>query len=84
MKSELLEHFHNAGFTDIWYANPGPDNYQKVGPRWHAGVWTGSHKELICVKHCTTSHEAESMLSPAGYTPEEAVEKALAKLKGVC
>lgn len=80
--------FHAVGFTDIWYAHPGPRPYvefqqggsrERFGPRWHAGVWTGPNHDLICVKLCGTSEEAERSLSPGGWSPEEAVRLALQK-----
>lgn len=80
--------FHAAGFTEIWYAHPGPKPYihyqqgnvgERFGPRWHAGVATGPQGDLICVQHCKTNEEAERYLSPGGWSPEEAVQLALAK-----
>lgn len=74
--------FHDAGFSDLWYAHPGPGSYlsARSGPRWHAGIWTGPERDLLCVKHCNTNAEAERWLSPGGWTPEEAVLAALEKL----
>jgi len=89
---DTWEQFHAAGFTDIWYAHPGPEPYEdyqpggareKFGPRWHAGVSTGPHHALICVKPCTTHEEAERSLSPGGWSPEEAVQLALDKKRAL-
>jgi len=84
---DIWEQFHDAQFTDLWYANPGPGVHtqdgqkrylhERFGPRWHAGVWTGPQQDLVCVKHCETNEEAERWLSPGGWTPEEAVRLAL-------
>jgi len=82
---ELWRAFHDAGFMDITYFHPGPRNYraEKFGPRWHAGVWTGPQRDLLCVKACETNEEAELCLSPGGWTPEEAVKLALEKWAAV-
>jgi len=82
---ELWRAFHDADFTDIWYAHPGPLNYrvEKYGPRWFAGIWTGPQRNLICVRECKTNEEAEECLSPAGWTPDEAVKLALEKWAAV-
>lgn len=81
--------FHDAGFTVLWYAHPGINNYYadidtipraRFGGRWHAGVDTGPDGDLICVKHCASKEEAEDWLSPGGYTPELAVDLALSKI----
>jgi hypothetical protein len=84
----LWAEFHEAGFTDIWYAHPGPHPFahrfgtpRAIGPRWHAGIWTGPHEDMICVKRCDTVEEANRCASPAGGSPEEATRLALAKLK---
>lgn len=85
---ELWAQFHEARFSDIWYAHPGPHPYmdyqqggkrERFGPRWHAGVFTGPQHDLICVKPCETNEEAERFLSPGGWSPEEAVRLALQK-----
>lgn len=85
---DLWSEFHAAGFTDIWYAHPGPKPYahyqtgevrERFGPRWHAGVWTGPDRDLLCVKPCDTAEDAERWLSPGGHSPEGAVRIALAK-----
>jgi hypothetical protein len=85
---DLWAEFHAAGFTDIWYAHPGPHCYEdyqlgrsmdNFGPRWHAGVWTGPEHDLVCVRTCSTNKEANRYLSPGGWSPEEAVRRALAK-----
>jgi hypothetical protein len=86
--SDLWAEFHAAGFTDIWYAHPGPHCYKDYqlgrlmdhfGPRWHAGIWTGPEHDLVCVRACSTNKEANRYLSPGGWSPEEAVRCALAK-----
>lgn len=78
----LWEQFHDRGWTDLWYANPGWKYKRKgCGPRWHAGVWTGPQRDLICVKNCSTNAEAEKWLSPGGWTPDEAVALAVAKFE---
>jgi hypothetical protein len=85
----LWAQFHEAHFTDIWYAHPGRHPYEDYqpggarehfGPRWHAGVFTGPQHDLICVRSCATNDEAERYLSPGGWSPEEAVRLALHKL----
>lgn len=47
--------------------------------RWHVGVWTGPHKDLLCVKYCDTVEEAETWLSPGGSTATVAAVKAWLK-----
>jgi hypothetical protein len=90
MSPDLLRRFHAAGFTVLWYAHPGPREYtdyqpggrsERFGPRWHAGIDTGPQGDLICVRPCLTNEEAERWLSPGGWTPDEAVDLALAKLE---
>jgi len=85
---DVWTQFHEAGFTDLWYAHPGPHPYvhyqrggprDRFGPRWHAGVVTGPKHDLVCVRACATREEANRCLSPSGWTPEEAVKLALAK-----
>jgi len=72
--------FHEAGWDQLWYANPGGDyRRSKTTPCWFAGTWTGPQRDLLCVKDCETNEEAERWLSPAGWTPEEAVELAIHK-----
>jgi len=82
--------FHEAGFTDIWYAHPGPRPYahyqpsadgecKQYGPRWHAGVWTGPEHDLLCVQPCKTNEEAARYLSPGSWSPEGAVFLAIQK-----
>ena len=51
------------------------------GPRWHVGVWTGPQLDLVCLKGCETNEEANVWLSPGGWTPEDAVQKAIEKLR---
>ena len=70
---------HATGFTDIWYAHPGPDGILRN--RWHAGFWTGPQKDLICVKKCETNEEAEEWLSPGANTPIAAILAARDMLK---
>ena len=83
---KLWKRFHEAGWDVLWYAAPPPASAnflsQNYGPRWHAGVRSGPDGDLICVKECATKDEAERWLSPSGWTPEEAVALALAKLDG--
>lgn len=72
--------FHDAGLTDLWYANPGGVyGRENFGGRWHAGVFTGPQRDLICVKNCDTNEEAEKWLSPEGWSPEQAAQLALEK-----
>lgn len=47
------------------------------GPRWHVGVRTGPDKDLICLRDCETKEEAEKWKSPAGWTPRDAVRRAI-------
>ena len=71
---------HHLKWDALWYANPGPTYLQYLrifGPRWHAGTWTGPDGDLVCVKKCHTSAEAERCLSPSGWTPGDAVLRAL-------
>lgn len=78
------------GWTALWYANPRwpgvvwtADEIAQFGPRWHAGVWTGPQSDLVCVKPCAENEEAEVWLSPAGWTPQEALELAVAKYENL-
>lgn len=84
MADDIWKRFHEAGFDTLWYASTHPVGKFKekhYGPRWHAGVGTGKSGEMICVMHAETKEEEEKYLSPAGWTPEEAFELALKKLK---
>jgi len=74
-RAELL--MHEARFSDIWYAYPGPGPENRFGERWHAGVWTGPQHDLICVKRCKTNEEANRWLSPGANSIQEAVEAAV-------
>jgi hypothetical protein len=78
MKLERL--MHDAGFTHIWYAHPGPKNF-RWRDRWHAGVWTGPHADLLCVKKCDTKEEAEKWLSPGSSTIDGAIKAAVCLLE---
>lgn len=76
----LLMHFMN--WADLWYAHPGPNYWRRLfrfGPRWHAGRFTGPQNDLICTKACATNEEAELWLSPQGWTPLDAVLRAMWK-----
>lgn len=59
------------------------DAQRNFGPRWHVGVWTGPDRDLVCLKACATSDEAERWLSPGGWTPEDAVERAVARVEEI-
>jgi len=65
---------HRIGWTDSWYAHPGPHlarsllTWGENGRRWHVGYWTGPDHDLICVRHEDTKAGAEEALSPGGYT----------------
>lgn len=92
MDDDLLSAFHDAEFTDIWYAHPGPRPYawyqdrelaKRFGGRWFAGVFTGPQHDLICVKQCETNEEAERFLSPPGWSPQEAIQLALEKRRAM-
>jgi len=84
---DIWKVFHELGWTDLWYANPGgayrpaPHPRDLLDGRWHAGVWTGPQHDLICVKQCSTNAEAEIWLSPGGQTPEDAAKVAIDKFK---
>jgi len=74
---------HACGWTDAWYAHPGPGMLRAVdGVRWggcfYVGVWTGEHCDLLCVRKCKTNPEAERNLSPGSATLLGAALKALA------
>lgn len=75
------------GWDALWYANPCSKGERSdrsaYGPRWHAGIWWVSPDggELVCIDHPDDYEEAERLLSPGGWTPEEAVELAEKKLK---
>lgn len=73
----LASVMYQWGFTDIWYAHPGPGNFGWK-ERWHTGIWTGPEGDLLCVKHCETNKEAEEYLSPGGAAPFDALQKAVA------
>lgn len=80
LKEPIWKAFHEEGFGDLWYANPGGQYGRKnFGGRWHAGVFTGPQRDLICVKPCDTNEEANQWLSPEGWTPEQAAQLALEK-----
>lgn len=82
MINELL--IHLLRFDAIWYAHPGRLKYAITWDgRWHVGVWTGPHGDLICVKHCDTREEAERYLSPGGRTILAATLKAWKKRAAV-
>lgn len=95
---ELL--MHAKGWTDCWYAHPGPflldhtvrsvwksiireEGFRVAidlfirghSKRWHIGVWTGPQLDLVCLKYCETSEEAERWLSPGGTIPLTAAIK---------
>ena len=72
----IWKQFHLAGFESLWYAHPGQKRYGTKGC-WFAGIWTGPHHDLICVKQCDTIERAEFWLSPGGDTPQEAVRLAI-------
>jgi hypothetical protein len=80
---EIVAAMIQYGWDTLWYANPFPDgaaptpeDHRKYGPRWHAGVWTGPGRDLLCVRRCATFVEADRWLSPAGWTPLEAIQRA--------
>jgi hypothetical protein len=85
--NKLWRQFHDAGFSDIWYANPGPAKAGRpdyaLEPRWFAGVWSGPDYDVVCIKHCISKTEIERLISPPGHSPEEAVELALTKLRSI-
>ena len=72
---------HQYGFTTLWYAHPGPENFHWP-ERWHVGHWTGPDNDLVCVKLCRTKEEAERWLSPGGDNPFDALNKAVQLLTG--
>jgi len=74
-----LKDFHDAGFTDLWYAHPGDRSPSTYG-HWFAGMWTGPDNDLICVRLANTPGEAERYLSPCAHTPELATQAAIKKL----
>jgi hypothetical protein len=79
---EVWKKFHDLGWTEIWYANPGGSYHnERFGPRFHAGVMTGQDYDLVCLKHCTSKEDAERWLSPEGWTPVEAVLLAIEKFE---
>jgi hypothetical protein len=77
----LMEH---CGWRDIWFLGSnglrrGP--FRFVGPGvCFVGVWTGPDRDLLCVKECQTSDEAERWLSPAGWTVAHAAIRSYLKL----
>lgn len=64
--------FHDAHFDSLWASGGGP-----CPNTWHAGVWTGPDRDLICVMRCSSRELADEALSPACETPEKAVAAAL-------
>ena len=68
---------HRMGWTDIWYAHPGP---MKPHHDWYAGIWTGPQHDLICVRRCDNNEDAEFCLSPGADTILGAVLLACLKL----
>lgn len=77
MVSEFI--IHRMRWDSIWYAHPGAGNYFSFGPRWHVGIWTGPHVDLICTRRCETTKEANVFLSPGGWTIFHAIALALIK-----
>jgi len=78
---------HRMGWTDVWYAHPGPWTIQRwiahrfgFGGCWYVGVWTGPERDLICVKPCDSNLEANLYLSPGGWTITHAALRAWWKL----
>jgi hypothetical protein len=73
------------GFSDIWYSNPWPIGSSPTEDipcyRWHVGVWTGPHRDMLCLKQCLTNDEAHAWISPAGEDIQDAIKKAIARLK---
>lgn len=75
MMIELLMHLW--GFDAVWYAHPGSLSLAIKNGRWHVGLWTGPHGDLVCVRHCDSRTEAEKHLSPGSRTVMSALIKAI-------
>ncbi len=69
------------GWNTLWYASRGPCPILHAGPRWMAGIWTGPDEDLVCLQRCETASEAEKCLSPAGWTPLDAVLRAVYRFR---
>lgn len=68
------------GWDAIWFLGSngirrGPLRF--LGPgTCLVGTWTGPDLDLLCVKECETTHEAEASLSPEGWTITHAAIRA--------
>jgi hypothetical protein len=71
----LCKEFGEAGLESLWYVS----ETSKTPGKWYAGIWTCRDGDLLCVKPCGTSAEADAWLSPAAMTPEQAMRLALEK-----
>ena len=80
--TDIARTMNDWGWDTLWYANPfgrgeeiTPEKVEKFSRRWFCGVATGPDGDLICVR--TSMVEMPQELSPAGWTPEDAVRQAV-------
>ena len=77
MIAETLMHF--CGWDAVWYCDIcSDDDPEELRRGWRelipakdgclVGTWTGPDRDLLCVRECDTTEEAERWLSPAGRT----------------
>lgn len=64
----IMDHF---AWEAVWAPHSGYRAKWRrhcFGSSWFVGTWTGPDRDLICVRDCDTSEEAERWLSPPGRT----------------
>ena len=77
----LIEYLmHSFGWDAVWCPDSTSFLYNLLsGDRYIVGVWTGPDKDLLCLKRCETTEEAEWWLSPGGPTIGIALLRAVLK-----
>lgn len=77
MLSELI--MRRYGWDAIWCPEAADPPVRRTSPwvgRCLVGTWTGPDADLLCVKPCETSEEAERFLSPMAHSILGAVLRA--------
>lgn len=57
----------SLGWESVWAPDAG-DRLLTRPRSYYVGTWTGPDHDLLCVRRCETSAEAERCLSPVGHS----------------
>ncbi len=80
-RERITDLMFENGFSTLVYFHPG-EGHRDWADRWVAGILTGRDNDLICVRKCKTTQEAEKWLSPSASDIVSALEKAVALKEG--